>query len=65
MKNLLQNKFLRENEAASISGLSRTTRWRLERKGQFPRRYQISDGITAYKQSEILEWLESRTREVK
>jgi len=55
-----QNKYLREQEAAIVSGMSRTTRWRLEQRGEFPRRYQISDGITAYKESEVMEWFDSR-----
>ena len=36
------DRFLREAEVAHITGLSRTTRWRLERRGEFPRRRSIS-----------------------
>jgi prophage regulatory protein len=60
----MANKFIRENEATDITGLSRATRWRLEKRGEFPSRYQISDGISAYKESEVMKWLESRPLEV-
>ena len=61
MKNI--NRFIREPECKRITGLSRTTRWRLEQAGNFPKRYQLSPGISAYKSSEITEWLESRSPE--
>ena len=60
MSNSYEDRFLRETEILKMTGISRTTRWRLENRGEFPKRYKISDGITAYKESEILEWIESR-----
>lgn len=60
----MTNEFIREQEAARITGLSRTTRWRLEQRGDFPKRYQISDGIKAYRSTELNEWMESRPQEV-
>jgi prophage regulatory protein len=57
-------RFIRENECREITGLSRATRWRLERAGKFPKRRQISQGITAYLASEIGEWLENCAKEV-
>ena len=60
MTELFQNKYLRESDAVIISGMSRTTRWRLEQKGEFPKRYQISAGITAYKLSEVIDWFDTR-----
>ena len=57
----MSDRFIREPECKSITGLSRTTRWRLEQAGDFPKRYQISPGISAYKESEILDWLESKS----
>ena len=42
------DRFLREPEVQHITGLSRTTRWRLQRDGKFPYRRQISPlGVTA------------------
>jgi hypothetical protein len=34
--------FVREPECRLITGLSRVTRWRLEREGKFPRRRRLS-----------------------
>ena len=55
--------FLREKQCRNITGLSRTTRWRLERAGLFPKRCAISPGAVAWLASEVQEWLQSRTRD--
>ena len=38
-------------------GLSRTTVWRLEQAGRFPRRRHLSRGVVAWLSDEIDEWL--------
>jgi prophage regulatory protein len=53
-------RFIREGECRRITGLSRSTRWRLERGGKFPRRRQISSGCTGWLASEIAAWLAHR-----
>ena len=52
--------FLLEEAVQQRTGLSRTTRWRLEKKGKFPKRRQISPGRVGWRSSEILEWINSR-----
>ncbi len=54
------DRFLREPEVARLTGLSRATRWRMERRGQFPRRRQISANGVAWLESEILTWMRER-----
>ncbi len=54
------DRFIREPECRRVSGLSRTTRWRLERRGEFPKRYAISPNGVAWLLSEILSWQTSR-----
>ena len=54
------DRFLREAEVARITGLSRTTRWRLERRGEFPRRRSISRNAVAWLASEIQAWVTER-----
>jgi predicted DNA-binding transcriptional regulator AlpA len=44
----MTDRFLREREVRSMRGLSRTTRLRLERVAEFPRRRQISQVTTRY-----------------
>jgi prophage regulatory protein len=40
--------------------VSRTTLWRLERAGQFPKRIQISPNRVAWLESDVDSWLEGR-----
>ena len=61
---LPQDRFLREAEVHSITGLSRTTRWRLERVGKFPRRRQISANAVAWLASEIRAWMAEQSAPV-
>jgi prophage regulatory protein len=51
---------IREPECRRLSGLSRSTRWRLERAGKFPQRRQISDNAVGWFKSELLAWLASK-----
>jgi prophage regulatory protein len=54
------DRFIREGECLRISGLSRTTRWRLERQGTFPPRRQLSNNAVGWSLVEVLEWKASR-----
>ena len=54
------DKFLSKNTVDEISGLSNVTRWRMEKRGEFPKRRQISPNRVAYLESEVLAWMESR-----
>ena len=56
----MTDRFVREPECKHITGLSRTTRWRLERAGLFPKRHQISPNAIAWLESTIQEWLRGR-----
>ena len=58
------DRFIREYECRRITGLSRTTRWREERAGRFPRKYKISKSAMAYRESEVMAWLDMRSQEV-
>lgn len=53
---------VREPECERRTGLSRTTRWRMERTGQFPERISISPGCVGWAESEIIEWLHVRMK---
>jgi prophage regulatory protein len=44
-------------------GLSRTTIWRLEREGLFPKRRLLTGKIVAWDETEVDEWIESRSKE--
>jgi prophage regulatory protein len=49
-------------EVAQRVALSRSTIWRMERAGQFPKRRQLSVNKVAWWEPEIEEWLENRER---
>lgn len=56
----LPDRFVPEREADLMTGLSRGTRWRLTREGEFPQKYQISPTKYAYRESELIAWMDSR-----
>jgi len=56
----LTNRFVRENECKLITGLSRTRRWELERKGKFPKRIKLSERAVAWRLSDLMSWMEER-----
>jgi prophage regulatory protein len=53
-------RILREREVKHITGLSRVTRWRLEKLDRFPRRVQLTQRCVGWPESEVLEWLTER-----
>ena len=53
-------KFLREPQVAILTGLSKSTRWRLEKCGKFPKKRQLSTKSVGWLASEIDGWIETR-----
>lgn len=49
--------FIGEADVAAITGLSRTTRWRGERDGWFPKRRKLSPNRVGWLKSEIDAWV--------
>jgi prophage regulatory protein len=60
----MADRILREREVRTMTGLSRTTRWRLERAGQFPRKRQLSPGAVGWLESEVVDWLAAKAEDV-
>ncbi len=56
----LEDRLLPWSQVKVISGLSRTTVWRLQKTGDFPASVQVSRNRVGWWQSEILEWRRSR-----
>jgi prophage regulatory protein len=54
------DRVLRFPEVRAIVPLGRTTIWRMERDGKFPRRRQLSARSVGWLASEIKEWLATR-----
>jgi prophage regulatory protein len=55
-------RFLRFDAVRERTGLSRTTIWRLERKGIFPPHRQISANAVAWREDEVEAWMLSRAK---
>lgn len=54
-------KLLRFPAVRERIALSRSTIWRLERRGEFPRHRRISANAVAWVDEEVMEWIRSRT----
>ncbi len=54
------DRFMRDPEVEHVTGLSRTTRWRLAREGKFPKLRELAPNCKGNLQSEIQEWLTER-----
>ena len=56
------SKFLSTKQVQQLTSLNRTTLWRLESKGLFPSRIQVSPRRVAWSEEEVAAWIESRQR---
>ena len=54
------DRIIRAKEVQSMVGLSRTTLWRLENKGEFPRRVSLGGNSVGWKLSEVKQWINER-----
>lgn len=59
-REFVRMKMLREREVKQITGLSRVTRWRMERKGEFPKKIKLSERCVAWSEAEVVAWLKER-----
>ena len=57
-------KLLRFPAVRERTGLSRSTIWRLEREGEFPRHRRISSNAVAWVEDEVLSWIHSKIADV-
>jgi prophage regulatory protein len=53
---------IRNPEVARRTGISDSQRWRLEQKGEFPRRVKLGTMAVGWFEEEIDEWLRTRER---
>jgi len=51
---------LRTQQLREYIGLSRTTIWRLEKSGQFPKRVRLGQNSVGWLKGDVDTWLESR-----
>ena len=56
----LADRLVREQERRRITGVSRSTAWRLERRGEFPRRRAITAHSVGWSAVELHQWVKAR-----
>ena len=58
----LPERIIRAKEVVEITGLSRTTLWRMEKTGNFPARVSLGVGSVGWRYSKVHEWISRRNR---
>jgi len=56
----MKDRLIFKPERREMTGVSEPTWWRMEKRGEAPKRRQISPGRVGWLESEILAWMESR-----
>ena len=57
---LSPERILRSKEVQEMTGLSRTTIWRMERKGEFPVRVSLGVNIVGWRFNDVTSWINNR-----
>ena len=58
----MANSVMRFPRVREVTGLSRSSVWRLEDAGDFPKRIQLSANSVGWREDEILAWINGRNR---
>jgi len=53
-------KIIRKSHVLDRVGVSGTTLWRMERRGEFPPHVRISTGAVGWLESDVEQWIRSR-----
>ncbi len=61
---ILPLKLLRFPVVREMTGLSRSTIWRLERRGEFPKHHRIAPNVVAWVEEDVSDWIQLRTSSV-
>ena len=61
---VLTLKLLRFPTVRERTGLSRSTIWRLERCGDFPKHRRISANVVAWVEEEVMSWIHSKIGDI-
>ena len=56
----IPDRIIRAKEVQGMTGLSRTTLWRMEQKSEFPRRVSLGGNIVGWHLNEISQWINQR-----
>ena len=59
---ILPRKLLRFPVVREMTGLSRSTIWRLERRGEFPKHHRIAPNVVAWVEEDVTTWISGRVQ---
>ena len=59
-QNSLPERIVRAKEVTKLTGLSRTTLWRMEKTGKFPNRVSLGVGSVGWRFAEVSQWISNR-----
>ena len=57
---IVTSRFIRLPEVLHLTGLSRSTVYRMEGRGDFPKRRQLGAGSVGWNYGEVIAWMEAR-----
>lgn len=60
LRDTSNDQIIRPRNLPQETGLSRTTIFRLERAGQFPKKIRLSPGAVGYRRADVEQWLADR-----
>ena len=53
-------RYIRERQLLDVLPFGKTTLWKMVGEGNFPKPIKLSDRITAWKEHEVIAWLQDR-----
>lgn len=59
-ENTMQERLLRRREVERITGMSRSSIYRLMQEGEFPRPVRVGPAAVRWRASDIMAWIDSR-----
>lgn len=54
------DRIVREPECRELTGMSRTARFELARRGEFPKKIKLSKRASGWRYSDLMDWIISR-----
>lgn len=54
------NRIIRPKELCEILGVSRTTLWRMQQRGELPKCIRISAGVVGWIETDIDDWIKAK-----
>jgi len=60
----MNEKFNRLPEVMKVTGLARSTVWLWVKMGKFPKPIKLSPRVTVWRESDLIDWIESQEQEI-